>query len=47
MGNTDATTVVKNNIATPFVARKVRFHVKSWFNEPALKVEVYGSKTGT
>ena len=45
-GNADATNVVKHSIATPFEARFVRFYVKSWYNEPALKVEVYGNPTG-
>ena len=45
-GNADATNVVKHSIATSFDARFVRFHVKSWYNEPVLKVEVYGSLTG-
>lgn len=45
-GNTDATNVVRHSIVTPLDARFVRFYVKSWYNEPALKVEVYGSITG-
>lgn len=45
-GNTDATNVVKHFIATPFDSRFVRFYVRSWYNEPALKAEVYGSTTG-
>lgn len=41
-GNADGITIVKNAVS-PFDARKVRFHVKSWYKKPALKVEIYGN----
>ena len=44
-GNTDASSVVQRTFANPFVARKVRLHVKSWNNEPVLRMELYGSTT--
>ena len=45
-GNTNATDIVKNTINPPLNARFIRFYCKSWYSEPALKVEVYGNTTG-
>ena len=45
-GNSDATTVVTNDFATPILARGVRIHPKSWEVEVALMVELYGKRTG-
>ncbi|XP_048586374.1 lactadherin [Nematostella vectensis] len=41
-GNTDSETVVKHDLVEPIKARYVRFMVKSWHNEPVMRVELYG-----
>ncbi|EDO43032.1 predicted protein [Nematostella vectensis] len=41
-GNTDSETVVKHDLVEPIKARYVRFLVKSWHNEPVMRVELYG-----
>ena len=42
IGNTDRNTVVKNDLETPLNTRWLRFLPKSWNNNIAMRVEVYG-----
>jgi hypothetical protein len=41
-GNSDSSTVVVNTLPAAVTARYVRFVVKAWVNQIALRVEVYG-----
>ena len=41
-GNIDQNTIVKHNLASPFVARWVRFHPTDWHNHVSMRVEIYG-----
>ncbi|XP_048579387.1 receptor-type tyrosine-protein phosphatase S isoform X5 [Nematostella vectensis] len=43
-GNTDGTTVVKNTLAVPTMARFIRFVPFSHNRDPTMRVEVYGTK---
>ncbi|XP_048579514.1 uncharacterized protein LOC5502674 isoform X2 [Nematostella vectensis] len=43
-GNTDGTTVVKNTLAVPTMARFIRFVPLSHNRYPTMRVEVYGTK---
>ncbi|XP_048579368.1 receptor-type tyrosine-protein phosphatase S isoform X3 [Nematostella vectensis] len=43
-GNTDGTTVVKNTLAVPTMARFIRFVPLSHNRDPTMRVEVYGTK---
>ncbi len=40
-GNTDTTTVVKNELRTPMKARAVRINPLTWSNAISMRVEVY------
>ena len=39
--------VVVENTLTPFTARYVRLYPKSWIDEPAINMELYGCVEGT
>ncbi|XP_048579478.1 receptor-type tyrosine-protein phosphatase S isoform X6 [Nematostella vectensis] len=43
-GNTDGTTVVKNTLAVPTMARFIRFVPLTSQRDPTMRVEVYGTK---
>ena len=42
VGNTDMTSVKKNQLTTPIAARYVRIHPKTWKTDICLRTEFYG-----
>ena len=46
-GNTDMTTVRRNNLTKPIVARYVRIHPTAWQTDVCLRAEFYGCEGTT
>ena len=46
-GNTDMSTVKRNNLTKPTVARYVRIHPTAWQTDVCLRAEFYGCKGKT
>lgn len=46
-GNTDMTTVRRNNLTKPIVARYVRIHPTAWQTDVCLRTEFYGCQGRT
>ena len=46
-GNTDMTTVKRNNLTKPIVARYVRIHPTAWQTDVCLRTEFYGCQGRT
>ena len=46
-GNTDMSTVKRNNLTKPIVARYVRIHPTAWQTDVCLRTEFYGCEGTT
>ena len=46
-GNTDMSTVKRNNLTKPIVARYVRIHPTAWQTDVCLRAEFYGCEGTT
>ena len=46
-GNTDMSTVKRNNLSKPIVARYVRIHPTAWQTDVCLRTEFYGCQGRT
>ena len=46
-GNTDMSTVKRNNLTKPIVARYVRIHATAWQTDVCLRAEFYGCEGKT